>query len=463
MKIKILNIVCCITVFLLLSTTVTFAKKEISLLNALDNNFQATIRDAKNKVFPAVVFIMAILENHREGEKVSISSSGSGVIISEKGEVLTNWHVVDKAVEIRCLLFDGRSYNAKMIGGDKDTDIALLSLEYDTSTTNKPFPVALIGDSEVLTEGDFVMAMGAPWGLSRSISIGIVSCKNRYLVDSSEYSLWIQTDAAISPGNSGGPLVSTDGKIIGINARGIMAGGDMGFAVPSETIKKMLPRIRKYGKINWSWTGLNLQPIKDFHHNIYFDEENGGVIIAGTDPESPARRAGILIKDRLLSINGKKVEALTEEALPLIRQRLGLLPMKMPAKLEILRGESEIILEIIPREKGTVEGDELDCPRWDFSIKTINKFDNPNLYFYRKTGIFVYGIKSIGNAISSGLKKNDIIVSIDGKKVTTIDEIRELNETSIKNIKNKSKILISVLRNGLMRQIVLDYARNWEK
>ncbi|MHC4981835.1 MAG: S1C family serine protease, partial [Planctomycetota bacterium] len=237
------------------------ASSSMEGLERLD--FREVIREAKEKVFPAVVFIRCLQESHETGKKVTQEIAGSGVIISPDGRMLTNWHMVDKAVEIRCLLSDGRAMDAKVIGKDKDTDLALLQIELPEGTEKVPY--AEIGDSTRLKEGDFVMAMGAPWGLNRSVSIGIVSCTRRYLPAHSEYSLWLQTDAAISPGNSGGPLVNTEGKIIGINTLGVMIGGDMGFAIPAETIKLIISHLSSRGEADWSWTGLQLQPLKDFN------------------------------------------------------------------------------------------------------------------------------------------------------------------------------------------------------
>ena len=146
-------------------------------------DFREVIAKAKDKVFPAVVFIKCIKESHEEGKKASQEVAGSGVIISPDGELLTNWHVVDKATEIRCLLYDGRAMNTKLLGTDKDTDLALLQLQVSSETP--PIPFAKLGDSDALKEGDFVMAMGAPWGLNRSVSIGIVSCAKRFLPEHS--------------------------------------------------------------------------------------------------------------------------------------------------------------------------------------------------------------------------------------------------------------------------------------
>jgi len=424
-------------------------------LAALD--FRQVVNKAKDKVFPAVVFIRCISEDLERGQKGSRAVAGSGVLISDKGELLTNWHVVDRAIEVRCLLLDGRAFEAKVLGSDKDTDLALVQLKLPENAA--PVACAVLGDSTALTEGDFVMAMGAPWGLSRSVSIGIISCSRRFLDQFSEYSLWLQTDASISPGNSGGPLVNTNGEVIGLNARAALLGGDLGFAIPSQTIQIIVPQLREFGRVNWSWTGLQLQPLRDFNRNIYF-EGNKGVIVADTDADSPARRAGILPRDRILRINGSPVAGISEEDLPAIRRQLGLLPKLKPAKIELVRAGKPMSLELIPREKGKVQGEELDCPRWDFTVKTINQFDNPDLHFHRQAGVFVYGIKHTGNAAASGLQQNDIILKIDGKEVATLDDVRAIHKLSLQNVEEHPRLIFTVLRNGLMKQVVIDISRD---
>jgi len=423
-------------------------------------DFREVVREAKNKVFPAVVFVKCIRESHESGKRISEEMAGSGVIVSPDGEMLTNRHVIDKALEIRCLLFDGRSVHAEVIGSDKDTDLALVRLKLPPDS--EPLPAATLGESGSLSEGDFVMAMGAPYGLARSVSIGIISCSRRFLRGHSEYSLWLQTDAAINPGNSGGPLVNTRGEVIGINTLVILQGQDLGFAIPADTIARILPHLREHGKADWSWTGLQLQPLRDFNRNIYF-EGTEGVIVAETDPESPARRAGIKARDRLLKINGAPVNAFTEEDLPAVRCTVGLLTKYQPAEFELLRDGKPLTAELTPREKGDVEGEELDCPRWDLTVKQINQFDNPGLYFYRKKGVFVYGVKEPGNASTAGLRAQDIILKIDGKDVESLEDVRKIHEEAIANVKTKHKIMFTVLRNGLMNMRVLDFSRDYEK
>jgi serine protease Do len=305
--------------------------------------------------------------------------------------------------------------------------------------------------------------MGAPWGLNRSVSIGIVSCTTRYLDQISEYSLWIQTDAPINPGNSGGPLVNTDGEVIGLNARGMSGWAEgMGFAIPSETIKVLMPQLRKHGRMEWSWTGLQLQPLRDFNRDVYFDDTEG-VIVSETDPESPARRAGFQARDRILKVNGEAVTAMTQETLPAVQRRLGLLDKGADAIFEVERDGKSVALKLTPREKGKVEGDELALARFDFTVKTINQFDNPDLHFHRNEGVFVYALKYPGNASNSGLSRNDIILKVDGKEVKTIDDIKAVHAECVAGVEKKHRVVVVVLRNGLMRQIVVDFLRDFEK
>lgn len=430
---------------------------------ALETNlpdFRQVVRSATDRVFPAVVYVKCIRESYEQGKKTSQSVSGSGVLISPTGEALTNWHVIDKAVEVRCLLFDGRAMHAEVVGHDKDTDLALLQLKPEDDET--PIPHAKLGRSEPLREGDFVMAMGAPWGLSRSVSIGIISCTRRYLPDASEYSLWLQSDCAISPGNSGGPLVNTAGEVIGINSRGHLWGGDLAFAVPAETVQFIVDQLRAHGKVRWSWTGLQLQPLRDFNRDMYFDG-TVGVIVAETDKTSPARRAGLQVRDRILSINGNPLAALTEEDLPAVRRELGLLPVGEPVELRVRRGADELTLQLTPREKGEVEGEEYDCERWDMTVKTINQFDNPTLHFHRPEGVYIFAVKYPGNASRARLNEQDIILAIDGEEIRTLEDIERCHQAALENIDQRNRVTFTVLRSGMRQQFVLDFSRDFER
>jgi len=422
-------------------------------------DFREIVREATRAVFPAVVYIRVVRESHETGRRRTQEASGSGVIITDDGDALTNWHVIDKAIEIRCLLADGRWKVADLVGSDQDLDLAMIRLRLDEGET---VPTAEIGVSGTLEEGDFVMAMGAPWGLNRSVSVGIVSCTRRYLPEASEYSLWLQTDAAISPGNSGGPLVDTAGRVIGINTRGSMTGGDMGFAIPADTIVPLLDRLRERGEIGWSWSGILLQPLRDFDRNMIFEGDEG-VIVAGVEPSSPAEEAGLRSRDRLLTIAGERVVGMTSEDLPEIRQRLALLPADEATTITAIRGGIERAVTLTPREKGRVEGESLDTPRWGLTVKAINRFEKPDLFFHREEGVFIEGIRFPGNAASAGLSTDDILIEIDGTPVTTIEDVRRVYERTVESIPTRPRILVRMLRAGQQRQVVMDIARDHER
>ncbi|MBE6366660.1 MAG: PDZ domain-containing protein [Lentisphaerae bacterium] len=412
--------------------------------------FQNIVQQAGRKVFPALVYIKVVQENLGSGRQSSASSSGSGVIISAEGEIVTNWHVIDKAVSIRCLLNDGRAFDAELIGSDKDTDLALLKLKLPP---DKLLYCAEFADAAP-SEGEFVMALGAPWGLNRSISIGIISCARRYLPGHSEYSLWYQTDAAISPGNSGGPLINTDGKIIGINTLGMFAAGALAFTIPADTVKVVLERLRKYRKANWAWFGLRLQPLRDFERNVYLPYQQG-VLVAGTEAGSPAQRAGFIGNDLLLQINGEAITAETAEALPGIYRKLGLMEFGRKVDFTIEREGRKLVLQCAPTEKGKVEGDEVVCKQWGFTAKSINRFDNPNLHFYQPEGIFVFGVKKFSPAARGGLLKDDIILAVNNVPVKSLDGLLKIYVERQAQSVLERRTLFKVMRNGAVLQLSL--------
>ncbi len=425
-----------------------------------DRDFQDTIRYASAKVFPAVVYIRVVSADLSSGKDEGNIVSGSGVIISADGEILTNHHVVDKAREIRCQLYDGTAYSAKVLGSDKDLDIALLKLEMTAPAPVLPTASLCLQD---IAEGDFVMAMGAPWGLARSVSIGIISCSRRYLDTHGKYSLWYQTDASISPGNSGGPLVNTQGEVIGINTLATLIGGPMGFTIPATVIESVLGRLRQYGEANWAWLGLELQPLHDFDRNIDFDYSNG-VMVAGTLPGSPARKAGFLPNDRIIAINDQPLDALQREDLPEINRQLGLLPFELPVTFTLWRNEQPEKITLIPIPKGKLEGEEIAFPRWGFTAKTINRFDNPGLYFYsQKGGVFVYGIDDEGNAAKTSLRENDVINSVSGEEIRSLPDLQKAYTAALDNVNHQHIITFGIIRNGRPMQVAIDFRTEKKK
>jgi serine protease Do len=419
------------------------------------------ISRAKSEVFPALIFVKPIVEDYESGEKKQQEVFGSGVIISADGYAVTNWHVVDKAITINCVLNDKRQVATELIGSDRDTDLALLKLPAPAEGASYPF--ARLAETAAVQEGDFVMALGSPFGFQRSISLGIISNAERYLGFETDYkdNTWIQTDAAINPGNSGGPLIDTQGRIVGINTLGV-GGTGLGFSIPATVVKDTIGRLKQGGRVVRAYTGLRLQAIKDFYSNTFIDSDHG-VLVTGVEENSPAAAAGIKTGDILLTVGGAPVEGTYAEMLPEIWRRLSDLPVDKPTVMQLKRGGETVQVSVKPEDKGRLEGEDYDCRRWNLTLKEINKYRTPNLYYLTPKGVYIQGIKYPGNAASAGLARQDIIVKIDNKPVETIADVKKIHEQIMQDQQREKKVMFEILRSGLRKWIVLDYRRDYEQ
>jgi serine protease Do len=422
---------------------------------------QEVIQEAKDKVFPAVVFIKPIARDFRSGKMEKIQVFGSGAIISPEGYVVTNNHVAEKATEIKCVLSDKEELPAKVVGLDPETDLGVLKLDLAQRKSKAPLPVAEFGDSARLRVGEMVMAMGAPHGLDRSVSKGIVSSLER-VFDFAPYNLWIQTDAAINPGNSGGPLVDIEGKIVGINARGMRGADNLGFAIPSEVVTRVVRRIIRDGKVTRAWTGLKFQALKDFSKSAFVDARQG-VLVASVDEDSPAEKAGLRAGDLLLALHDVRLLGLYESDLPALERLFADLPIGRPARLEVQRGGETLRVELAPIVKGSQEGEDFECKRWDLTVKEITKFSDPFLHFQRPRGVYVQGVKFNGNARASGVAPHGILLEIAGRPVSGLKDVRETYDASLALERGKRKVLLRVLRQGYQRLVVLDFEKDSER
>ncbi|KPK73027.1 MAG: hypothetical protein AMJ79_15395 [Phycisphaerae bacterium SM23_30] len=424
-------------------------------------DFRKIIHQAKEEVFPALIFVKPIVEEFISGEKKQQEVFGSGVIVSEDGFAVTNWHVVDKAVRINCVLYDKRQVEVELLGSDRDTDLALLKLPYHQG--DKPYPYAKFPRGAGLSEGDFVMTLGSPFGFQRSISLGIVSNAQRYIGFETEYkyNTWIQTDAAINPGNSGGPLINTEGEIVGINTLGIDGSG-LGFSIPAEVVQLTVARLEQEGKVERAYTGLRLQALHDFHSNTFVDSEHG-VLITGVEDNSPAAAAGIRAGDILLEVAGVAVEGQYAEMLPAIWCRLADLPLDQEVEMKLARGSMTVNVAVLPETKGKLEGEDFDCRRWNMTVKEINKYRTPRLFYLKPEGVYIQGVKYPGNAASAGLYAQDIILKIDNQAVETIEDVKQLYQKILKDEKRQKKVMVEIMRSGLRKWIVMDYTRDYDK
>ncbi len=441
-------------------------------------DFQRIIATAKRQVYPTLVFVKPIQEEYTSGERQRAEAWGSGVIISPDGYVVTNNHVAEKAIQVHCVLGDKSLVEADVIGLDPETDLALLKLK--PRAGGPPLPAALphatFGDSNGVEAGQFVMALGSPFGFKRSISLGIISNTERYIGFTSryQYNLWLQTDAAINPGNSGGPLVNTRGEVIGINTLAV-GGAGIGFAVPSHVVGEVVAKLkaaaaaRKQGdtapaKVARAWTGLHLQALIDLNTTTLTDSPDG-VLVRSVDKASPAEEAGVRSGDILLSVNGREVLGRYVEDLPPIRVGLSELAVDTPATFVVRRGGRRHSFPVTPVLKGKFEGEDFDCRRWNMTVKEITKFSNPRLYFlHPEGGVFVQGVRYPGNANDAGLRTNDILLKIGTSDVKTINDVKAAYGALVDDAKRvEKKVLVVVKRGGFPRWITLNWTRDYEE
>jgi len=416
-------------------------------------DFRAVIQRAQEKVFPALVFLKPIKQRLTTGERTRERVFGSGVIISPEGLIVTNSHVARDAAEIKCVLSNREQLPASVVGFDEETDLALLRLK--APPDHPPLPTVEFGDSEALREGEFVMALGSPFGFTRSISFGVISCTRRYL-EAGPYNLWIQTDAAINPGNSGGPLVNDRGQVIGINTLRVAFGENIGFAIPSSTVLAVVEELRRSGRVERAYTGIQFQPLKDFIRDTILDQDRG-VLVGGVDEGSPAAEAGLRAGDVILRVGDRPVDAVYQEDLPAVRWTFAALPPGQPVELTVLRGEAELALELVPARKPAPQREGLDLEMWNCSVREISKFRTPGLAYFVPRGVYVLGVRRPGNAYASGLRSGDIILSIDGQPVRTLEALQEVYRRLSGLERGQRTALLHILRGGYPMYLVLDF------
>jgi S1-C subfamily serine protease len=420
-------------------------------------DFQAVIETAKARVFPALVFVRPLQEDLSGGETRRVEAFGSGVIVSADGYVVTNHHVAEKAREIHCVLADRRRVAASVVGLDRPTDLALLKLALAAGET---VPYAVLGSSAALEEGQFVMAMGAPYGFERSISLGVVSNARRHLGGPEEhpFNVWIQTDAAINPGNSGGPLVDVRGGVVGINALGVPEAHALGFAIPSDVVRRVADRLRTDGRVLRSATGVTLRPLVDYVQGTVFEGDHG-CIVDDVAPSSPAEAAGLEKGDRLLRVAGRATDGKYREDLPEIRWTLADLQDGRPAPFEVERGGVVRTFHVTPVLDDPGEDAGLEAPRWNATFGAIHRERVPDLAFHAKEGVYVLGVRVPGNAARAGLREDDVVLSVDRKPVPDLARLRAAYEEALADARPERVALLEVLREGSRLFLALDFER----
>jgi serine protease Do len=345
--------------------------------------------------------------------------TGSGFVIRKDGLILTNNHVVENAREITVTLTDKQQYKARILGRDPKTDLAVLKID-----PKGTLPVAALGDSEALRVGDWVMAIGNPFGLSNTVTTGIVSAKGR-VIGAGPYDDFIQTDASINPGNSGGPLFDLAGKVVGINtAIFSQSGGNIGigFAIPVNLVKNLIPELEAKGTVTRGWLGVSVQPMTPELARSFGLEQERGALVADVVADGPAAKAGIQRGDVVVGFNGKQVEH--SAALPGL---VAAAPVGKAVPLEILRdGKTRSLNVVIARlnEPSDANAPQQERGDWGLALQNVPPDQRRQMGLAAKEGVVVTAVEPNSPAQLAGVQAGDVVLQVNRKAVSSVEDVK---------------------------------------
>ena len=376
-------------------------------------------------------------------------SLGSGVIVSEDGYIVTNNHVIEKAQEIKVQLTNKRDYKAKLIGADPKTDLAVIKIEA------AGLPALPWGDSTRLRVGEIVFAIGNPFGLNSTVTMGVISAVGRANVGIADYEDFIQTDAAINPGNSGGALLNARGELVGINTAIVSRTGGyqgIGFAVPSGMARQVMESLIKFKKVVRGWLGVSIQEVTSDLAEEFGTKDLKGALVSGVMKSSPAEKAGIKQGDVLLTFNGKDVEDTGH-----LRNMVSQTPIGTKVKVRLLRQKKELELDVtiaeLPKKAGEAAAEE-DADgggageSGTLSGLTVREL-TPDLarrfgITEAETGVVVVKVEQGSRAAEAGVRPGDLVLQINQKDIATLEDYKK----AAGRIKAKDRALLLIRRKG---------------
>jgi len=364
-------------------------------------------------------------------------SLGSGFVIDSEGYILTNNHVVENADEIVVRLDNEQEHKATVVGKDPKTDLALLKIDGVSGLTAVP-----LGDSDKLRVGDWVMAIGNPFGLDHSVTSGIVSAKGRF-IGAGNYDDYIQTDAAINPGNSGGPLINLRGEVVGINSAIFSRSGGnigIGFAIPVNLAKELVPQLREKGKVTRGWLGVLIQKVTPEIAESLGLEQAHGALVADVIANGPAAAAGIKVGDVIVEFDGHPVNESNE--LPMLVART---PLEKQVTLKILRDKQPIDLPVtiaeLQDEETQVAGGG-DSEKLGLAVQTLTPEIAENLGVEEAKGVVVTAVESGSPADEAGLRRGDVILEVNRQAIEDTDNYK----AALKKVEKGKNVLFLVRR-----------------
>lgn len=377
-------------------------------------------------------------------------SLGSGFIISSDGYIVTNNHVVEKSDSISVNLQEqngkNSSYTATIVGTDPDTDLALIKIEPKTA-----LPVLTFGDSDTLEVGEWVVAIGNPFGLDHSLTAGIISAKGRN-IQSGPFDSFLQTDASINPGNSGGPLLNQAGEVIGINTAIVASGQGIGFAIPSNMAKNVIEQLRAHKRVSRGWIGVKIQSVDDNAAKAVGLDSAKGALVGEVFADGPAAKAGLKTGDIILGVNGAEVKDSAD-----LLQKIASLAPGDKVTLDIWRSGKTISANLVLGERGADVADSgNDSSRSDgsgaasaenalgISVRPLTNDEAASLGLPPNQGLAILKVKPGESAAESGLRSGDVIISANLMPVNNAQSLGKI----LKDAQNKGAVLLQINRRG---------------
>lgn len=393
---------------------------------------RAALDAAVDGVRPALVRIHVVWTDYSEGREMKYDASGSGVVVTPQGHVVTNHHVAGHAARLFCTMLDKEEIEADLVGSDPLSDISVIKLR---GGADRVFPTAAFGDSSKVLVGDTVFAMGCPLALSQSVTRGIVSnvemIMPEWLRDWGEFKedgedvgalvKWIGHDASIRPGNSGGPLVSAAGEVIGINEISMGLSG----AIPSNLVKEVSDQIITKGKVVRAWLGLTVQP------RLKHAEADRGVLVAGVLDESPAAQAGVQSGDIVIRLNGVEVSARFAEQIPDFNRIVSASPIGAPVEMAVLRDGKEVLLQVTPTEREQAKLKDHEIKAWGVVASDLSLVQAKEMKRKDRNGVLIQSVRPGGGAGESkpAIEEKDLLVEVNGQPVNNVAELVAVTET----------------------------------
>jgi len=408
------------------------------------------------RVYPSLVQIHVLSTYSEGGREKKAGATGSGVIISAEGHVITNHHVVGRATSIRVILPTREELEASLVGTDPLSDIAVVKLDVSRRPKGSaPLPTAAFGHSEAVRVGDTVLAMGCPLALSQAVTRGIVANVDLRIPRPIEIEgenvgsvvKWIGHDAQIFPGNSGGPLVNLDGEIIGINE--LVMG--LGAAIPADLASAVAQQLIAKGKVERAWTGMTLQPLlKDAPASMT------GVLVSGVLPGTPADKAGVQPGDRLVSVEGRPVTVRFETQLPAFTNELLQRTPGKPLAVQLVRGTKQLELKLSPLERDAARGRETELKEWGMTSRRLTRVEAIELQRPDTRGVLVGTLRPGGPADKAvpALRREDVIVSVAGKPVDSPEALAKATADIVRAAKAPVPTIVGFER-GAEKQLTV--------